>query len=118
MCKDCGCGYPERRWLRFLILRIVYESPAYGYDILKRIGSMSPGGHEVKGGTMYTTLRRMEKEGLLESAWEKNESGPDKRRYTATSRGEAYLKKWLEMVIERRKMVNEMARFYKEHFGG
>ncbi len=118
MCNNCKCGYPERRWLQFLILRIVYESPTHGYEILKKIEQISSGRHKVKSGTMYTTLRRMEQEGLLKSGWEKNDDGPDKRTYKTTKKGETYLKKWLEMVLERRKMMDKMAKFYEEHFGG
>jgi len=117
---DCHeeCGYPERRWLQFLILRIVCEKSTHGYDLIKSIEELSQGRHKIKSGTMYTTLRRMEEEGLLESAWETNKSGPDIRKYKITKKGETFLKKWLEMVIERKKMMDKMAEFYEKHFGG
>lgn len=113
-----GCGYPERRWLQFLILRAVCEKQTYGYDLIKSIEELSEGRHKVKSGTMYTTLRRMEKEGLLESDWKKSKSGPDSREYSITKKGESYLKNWLEMIIERKKMIDKMADFYKKQFGG
>ena len=113
-----NCGYPEKRWLQFLILRIICEKSTYGYQIIKSIEEISQGRHIIKSGTMYTTLRRMEKEGLLKSSWKKNESGPDSREYEITKKGEEYLKTWLEMIIERKKMMNGMIEFYKKHFGG
>lgn len=120
--KKCWCheshGYPERRWLQFLILRAVYEKPTYGYNIIKEIEEISYGRHKIKSGTMYTTLRRMEKEDLLRSTWKKSESGPDHREYNVTKKGEKHLKKWLEMIIERKKMVDKMVKFYYERFGG
>ena len=67
---------------------------------------------------MYTTLKRMEREKLLASKWEKNKDGPDKRIYRITNKGNLFLKKWLEMVMERRKMMEKLAKFYKEQFGG
>jgi len=124
MCQDnkCGrrkdCGYPERRWLQFLILRVVCEKPMHGYNIIKAIGEISQGRHKIKSGTMYTTLRRMEKEGLLKSTWKKSKSGPDSRDYSVTKKGEEYLKKWLETIIERKKMMDKMVEFYNKHFGG
>jgi DNA-binding PadR family transcriptional regulator len=112
-----GCGYPEKRWLQFLILRVVCEKSTYGYDLIKSIEEISQGRHKVKSGTMYTTLRRMEKEELLKSVWKKSKSGPDSREYQITKKGESYLKNWLEMIIERKKMIDKMTEFYKKEFG-
>ncbi len=119
MCdKKCNCGYPEKRWLQFLVLRVVCEKPTYGYDLIKSIEEISQGRHKVKSGTMYTTLRRMERDELLTSDWKKSESGPDSRIYQITKKGKRYLKNWLEMAIERKKMMDNMAEFYKKQFGG
>ncbi len=111
------CGYPEKRWLQFLILRAICENPTHGYDLIKSIEELSLGKHIVKPGTMYTTLRRMEKENLLESAWNKSKPGPKSRTYKITEKGEFYLKSWLEFVIERKKMIDKMVDFYKKYFG-
>jgi len=111
------CGYPERRWLQFLILRVVCEKSTYGYEIIKKIEELSEGIHKIKTGTMYTTLRRMEKEDFLKSVWKKSKTGPDNREYAITKKGELFLKKWLEMILERKKMMEKMTRFYYEYFG-
>ncbi|MFW5953534.1 MAG: PadR family transcriptional regulator [Candidatus Natronoplasma sp.] len=110
-------GYPEGRWLQFLILRVVCEESLHGYGIIKKIEELSEGRHEIKSGTMYTTLRRMEKKGLLKSEWEESESGPDKRVYSATNEGREHLKRWLEMIKERKRMMEKMTSFYEEEFG-
>ncbi len=117
--KNChkGCGYPEKRWMQFLILRVVCKKSNYGYQIIKSIEEITEGRHKIKSGTMYTTLRRMEEEGLLKSDWKKSKSGPDSREYKITKKGKEYLKNWLEMVIERKKMMNKMEDFYKNQFG-
>lgn len=109
--------YPEKSWLKFLILRVIFEHPTYGYDIIQKIEEISFGMHKIKSGTMYTTLRRMEKEQLLTSSWKKSTSGPDRREYRATKQGRKYLKHYLEMIIERKKIIDGMARFYEKHFG-
>ena len=113
-----GYGHPERRWIQFLILRVVCEKSTYGYDLIKSIEELSQGKHVVKSGTMYTTLRRMEKENLLKSNWKESKSGPDSRVYKITKKGKEYLKNWLEMVIERKKMMDKMTGFYEKQFGG
>ncbi len=117
---DCRCAgkYPEKRWMQFLILRTVYEKPSYGYKIVESVKKLTGGRHELKLGTVYTLLRRMEKRELVVSEWKKNDKTPDKRVYRVTKKGEKLLKNWLEAIIERRKMMNKMVKFYKKHFGG
>lgn len=110
--------YPEKSWLKFLILRVIYEKPTYGYNIIKKIEEISYGRHAIKSGTMYTTLRRMENEKLLQSSWKRSKSGPDTREYRATKQGIQYLKTYLEMIIQRKTMIDEMATFYYTHFKG
>jgi len=118
MCeKTCNFGYPERRWVQFLILRVVCEKQTYGYDLIKSIEEISQGRHKIKSGTMYTTLRRMEQENLLKSEWKENKSGPNSREYNITKKGEEFLKNWLEIIIKRKKMIDKMALFYKKKFG-
>ena len=109
--------HSEKSWLKFLILRVIFEQPTYGYEIIQKIEEMSYGRHTIKSGTMYTTLRRMENEKLLTSIWRKSKSGPDRREYRATKKGKTYLKNSLEMIIERKKMIDGMAAFYYKHFG-
>ncbi len=115
---NCCKKYPEKRWVQFLILRVVYETPSYGYKIVESIEDLTGGRHKIKLGSAYTLLRRMEKRGLLTSKWEKGKETPDKRIYRATKKGEQLLKSWLEAVIERREMMNKMVDFYQKHFGG
>jgi len=110
--------YPEKSWLKFLILRVIFETPTYGYNIIQKIEEISYGRHKIKSGIMYTTLRRMEKENLLKSTWKKSKSGPNQREYHTTRKGKEYLKNYLEIIIERKKMIDRMVTFYYEHFGG
>ena len=112
----CGHGYPERGWIQFLLLRIPYEKPMHGYQLLEEIEQKSGGFHKLEPGSIYTLLRRMEEKGLLESKWEKVEGGPDKRVYTVTKDGAEALKMGLKSIIERQALFDDLARFYKENF--
>jgi PadR family transcriptional regulator, regulatory protein PadR len=42
-------------------------------------------------GTLYRTLRRMEKQDLYEPRWEASGSSPPRRAYSTTEAGEGYL---------------------------
>jgi len=111
-----NCGYPERRWMQFLILRVIYEKPSYGYEIIKSTEKIADNQHKIETGTAYTLLRRMEKENLLKSNWKENKQRPAKRIYRVTPKGKEHLKVWLKMVIQRKKMINKMISFYNKHF--
>lgn len=54
--------------------------PTYGYDLLERL---SRSGFSVDGNTLYPLLRRLEKQGLLVSEWNTEESRP--RKFYRTS---------------------------------
>jgi len=112
----CGHGYPERGWIQFLLLRILYEKPMHGYQLLEEIEQKSGGFHKLEPGSIYTLLRRMEERGMLESKWEKAEGGPDKRVYTVTKDGAKALKTGLKSIINRQALFDDLARFYRERF--
>lgn len=114
MCSPCS--YPEKCWLQFLILRIVCENPSHGYELIKGLKDLAS--INVKSGSIYTTLRRMEECGVLKSEWKGNDSGPDSREYNITRKGEKVLKKWIEMFMEREKLIKDMRSFYNKKFGG
>jgi DNA-binding PadR family transcriptional regulator len=116
--KHCGCWheYPERGWIQFLLMRILYEKPMHGYQLLEEIEQRSSGCHKLEPGSIYTLLRRMEERGLLESKWEKIEGGPDRRVYSLTDKGVEALKMGLESIIKRKMLFDDLVKFYHENF--
>lgn len=73
--------------LEMLILQVVGVETAYGYQITQEVMGRSQGYFELKEGSLYPALHRMEREGLLESFWV--EAGAKRRRkyYRITARG-------------------------------
>lgn len=110
------CSYHKQNLIQVLFLRVIYEKPTYGYKIIENIKKITNNQHEIKTGTAYTLLRRMEKRGLLMSVWEENKQGPNKRIYMITKKGKKQLKIWLEIIIQRKKIINKMVNFYNKHF--
>ncbi|WP_047981490.1 PadR family transcriptional regulator [Ornithinibacillus contaminans] len=51
------------------------SDPQYGYSL---VTSLDEKGVHVEPGTLYPLLRRLEKQGLLESSWDTNETRPRK----------------------------------------
>ncbi len=116
--RGCRCWheYPERGWIQFLIMRILYEKPMHGYQLLEEIEKRSNGYHRLEPGSIYTILRRMEERGLLESKWEKVEGGSERRIYRLTNKGIEALKMGLTSIIKRRKLFEDLIKFYYENF--
>jgi PadR family transcriptional regulator PadR len=74
-----------------LILATIAEGPAHGYAILQRLKQRSGGAFDLAEGTVYPALHRLERDGLLTSAWV-IESGRRRRVYRITRAGRSTLK--------------------------
>jgi transcriptional regulator len=73
-----------------LILATVAEEPAHGYAILQRLKERSSGAFDLAEGTIYPALHRLERDGLLNSAWS-TDSGRRRRVYSLTRSGTSAL---------------------------
>jgi PadR family transcriptional regulator, regulatory protein PadR len=78
-----------RNWITPVALVLLREESSYGYELMERLEQFSF--EQIRAGTLYRTLRRMEQEGLCKSEWERSEGGPARRMYSITESGEAYL---------------------------
>ncbi len=64
-----------RRGVVVLAVLSQMDTARYGYSLIQRLAEQ---GLEIEEGTLYPLLRRLEKQGLLESEWEVSESHPRK----------------------------------------
>lgn len=99
-----------KNWVVPVALVLLREEGSHGYELMERLEEF--GFEEVDAGTLYRTLRRMEKEGLCESEWETSGSGPARRTYWVTNAGEDYLAAWAEGC---KRYQNFMDRFYRAY---
>jgi PadR family transcriptional regulator PadR len=75
-----------RASLELAVLALVCEhGPTHGYDVARRLRDAGLG--EVKGGTLYPVLGRLEEQGLLASHWSAGEGGPGRKVVEATAAG-------------------------------
>ena len=71
-----------------VVLEAIFAGKRYGFDIMEATGLPS--------GTVYPALRRLERDGFLESTWEDEriasaEQRPVRRYYSLSDRGESLL---------------------------
>ena len=86
--------------LDLLILRTLRAEPLHGYGIGKALREQSGGVLAIEEGALYPALHRLERKGLLESAWGKTDTGRRAKFYRPTSEGTAHLEtesaRWAE----------------------
>ena len=105
-----GVEARPRNWLVPVILLSLREWNSYGYELMERAAAF--GFEAMNPGTLYRTLRQMEKEGIVESTWETSRGGPARRMYSITDAGEAYLDFWAEALEQYRNNMDAFFRLY------
>ena len=80
-----------RRQLDLLLLAELARGPGHGYALIERLRGRSSGTFDVPEGSVYPVLHRLERDGLLTSAWT---TGTARRRrvYSIRRRGRRVLK--------------------------
>jgi PadR family transcriptional regulator PadR len=89
-------------WLKgvldLLVLASLTRGESYGYEIAKTLAGAGLG--QIKGGTLYPVLNRLEEAGLVSAEFRVAERGPGRRYYHLTEQGRATLAEqgglWLE----------------------
>jgi len=76
--------------LDMLILQILTLEPLHGYGIAQRLQQVTGNALQIRQGSLYPALYRLEKRGLLKAAW-KSVAGRDAKFYALTRAGERQL---------------------------
>lgn len=70
-----------------LILDVIARGPTYGYLIAQTVMEQSRGSFELKEGSLYPALHRLERQGLLGSYWVETEDARRRKYYKLTASG-------------------------------
>lgn len=96
-----------RRGSVLLACLLILRNKGYGYGLLERLEAA---GVDVDANTLYPMLRRLEKQGLLDSEWDTDGTRP-RKYYTTSDDGlelaEALLAAWDEMTTSLRELNEE-----------
>ena len=69
---------------------------AYGYQLTQQLAEA--GLPAFDSGTVYRTLRQLEKTGMVSSFWDTSDSGPARRMYSLTKAGDIFLSGWIDVL--------------------
>jgi len=76
--------------VEMLILEVAGQGATYGYELAQTVGERSNGYFELKEGSLYPALHRLERQKLLRSFW-KEADGRRRKYYELTQAGRTEL---------------------------
>lgn len=86
---------PQRELLKgsldLMLLALLECESMYGYQMVKEVRARSDGALQLKEGSLYPALHRLERLGLVESLWQPRDGGVPRRYYRLTDAGRAAL---------------------------
>jgi PadR family transcriptional regulator, regulatory protein PadR len=88
-----------------VLLQLLNERNMYGYELVKELDKRSDHSLQVKEGTLYPALHKLEKQEYIEFYWQEQEKGPARKYYRITEEGREVL---IEKTEEWRQFVNVM----------
>jgi DNA-binding PadR family transcriptional regulator len=91
--------------VRHGLLALLAEGPSYGYQLRTRLESRTGGTWPLNIGQVYTTLSRLERDGLVAAAGQGGE--PGQSTYRITDAGRATVTDWFGSPVERSAPVRD-----------
>src|SRR6185503_16211487 len=93
-----------------MILSDLNRGSRYGYQLLASLRQRSDGQVNLKAGTLYPILHKLEREGCVRSWWD-DSTGRDRKWYAITEKGtrraEDDTREWLDYAACMRRVVSE-----------
>lgn len=77
--------------LDMLILKVAALRPIHGYAIVQRLQQISNAALQIRQGSLYPALYRLESQGWLKSEWKTTEGGREGKYYSLTKAGRRQL---------------------------
>src|SRR5471032_711758 len=82
----------KRGSLELIVLHLLSQGEAYGYEIVTKLTEQTNGALEVTDGTLYPVLYRLERAGSVTVRWETPERGVPRKYYRLTAAGKEELR--------------------------
>jgi len=93
----------NRGFIQVLLL-VALEQRMYGYGLSRHLSGL---GYTLEENTLYPLLRRLEKNGCIESTWDVTEERP-RRFYLVTEKGRHLRRRALEIWSEQNRILNTL----------
>ncbi len=94
----------DRGDLKYVILRLLWEKPMHGYEVMQALEAEAGGWYSASPGSVYPVLQLLQDQGYVTS-----EDRDGKRVYTITEAGRAFLTEHSERVDDVTDRISAMA---------
>lgn len=91
-----------------IILKLLKDGDNYGYEIMKAVSVNSDKEYELKEPSLYTSLKRLEKQGHILSYWGDESQGGRRKYYRITDSGIATYEKALTEWLHALKIITRL----------
>jgi transcriptional regulator len=92
-----------RGTLDMLVLKTLSLQPLHGLGVSRRIGQITDGVFEVRPGSLFPALHRLEQEGWVKGRWGESENNRRAKFYELTAAGRRRLgeekRNWTQVVL-------------------
>lgn len=102
-----------KRFMEISLLLLLSQEESHGYILAEKLTNFGFSKDELNIGTLYRTLRKMEKDGYIISKWKEGGQGPKKRVYQITETGKSMLTQLIEMLKNRKKRIEKLIDSYE-----
>lgn len=89
-----------------IILSILIQRDAYGYEISQYINEITHGEFLLKEGTLYPALKRLEANNCIEGYWVEQNGGPRRKYYRIKKEGRTRLESIKISWIKNTNIIN------------
>jgi DNA-binding PadR family transcriptional regulator len=86
--------------LSFWILLLLSERPSYPYEMSAEVAKISQGTISVDDNSIYRALNRFEAVGIVKSELQQSNSGPQRRYYSLTNKGNTLLTEFIQRNLQ------------------
>jgi PadR family transcriptional regulator, regulatory protein PadR len=84
-----------------IMLSLLSRGEMYGYEIIQEVHKLSDGRIKWTASKLYPVLHRLENDSRVQAVWRPSESGPDRKYYRLTPKGqkalEATKQNWVDL---------------------
>lgn len=85
--------------LRYALLGLLAGAPSHGYELKAAFERLLGGTWSLNIGQVYSTMARLERDGLVAASVVPQDGLPDRKVYTLTEDGHRELKEWLATPV-------------------
>ena len=106
----CAMGNLYRFIEPVLLFLLKKKGRSYGYELASELREHALTDAEVEVAALYKTLRQLERNDCVTSEWDVKGSGPARRVYVLTTRGEEHLDEWTTVLGHVSKSMSRFVR--------